>query len=255
MGWGDGGAGRSGCATRVAKPPGPVYVFEELFCRGPTAHRLLAGEGLVMVESGLFHFDREKGRGERARRGDRPRGAGDRAPHPRRGSQDRRRARRHPRRLRRPPPSRKPRSTRPKPSSARRIDRRRRIHPARHVAGIQRRTLIAMAQTRTSNLGPAARPVSVPDDLEDRSLPKANGRVELPLNVRWSGPASRTTSMSAATGPASTSRYCGRERRMTCASTSMPMVCSSSGTSWFSHRRSGRRGRHGSRAAGSPRRC
>jgi hypothetical protein len=55
-------------------------------------------------------------------------------------------------------------------------------------AGIGRRTLIAMAQTRTSNLGPAARPVAVPDDLDDRSLPKASGRVELPLHVRWSGP-------------------------------------------------------------------
>lgn len=46
-----------------------------------------------------------------------------------------------------------------------------------------------MAQTRTSNLGPAARPVAVPHDLDDRSLPKASGRVELPLHVRWSGPA------------------------------------------------------------------
>jgi hypothetical protein len=55
--------------------------------------------------------------------------------------------------------------------------------------GIGRRTLIPMTQTRTSNLGPAARPVAVPDDLDDRSLPKASGRVELPLHVRWSGPA------------------------------------------------------------------
>jgi hypothetical protein len=46
-----------------------------------------------------------------------------------------------------------------------------------------------MAQTRTSNLGPAARPVAVPDDLDDRVLPKASGRVELPLHIRWSGPA------------------------------------------------------------------
>lgn len=46
-----------------------------------------------------------------------------------------------------------------------------------------------MVQTRTSNLGPAARPVAVPDDLDDRSLPKARGRIELPLHVRWSGPA------------------------------------------------------------------
>jgi hypothetical protein len=28
----------------------------------------------------------------------------------------------------------------------------------------------------------------VPDDLDDPSLPKAKGRVELPLHIRWSGP-------------------------------------------------------------------
>lgn len=45
-----------------------------------------------------------------------------------------------------------------------------------------------MATTRTSRLGPAARPVAVPDDLDDASLPKASGEVELPLHIRWSGP-------------------------------------------------------------------
>jgi len=45
-----------------------------------------------------------------------------------------------------------------------------------------------MAQTRTPNLGPAARPVAVPADLDDPSLPKASGRIELPLHIRWSGP-------------------------------------------------------------------
>lgn len=45
-----------------------------------------------------------------------------------------------------------------------------------------------MANTRTRELGPAVRPVAVPDDLEDPSLPKASGRVELPLHIRWSGP-------------------------------------------------------------------
>jgi hypothetical protein len=45
-----------------------------------------------------------------------------------------------------------------------------------------------MAQTRTRQLGPAARPVAVPDDLDDPSLAKASGKVELPLHVRWSGP-------------------------------------------------------------------
>ena len=35
------------------------------------------------------------------------------------------------------------------------------------------------------------RPVSIPDDIDDRSVEKATGVVELPLRVRWSGP-SRT---------------------------------------------------------------
>lgn len=41
---------------------------------------------------------------------------------------------------------------------------------------------------RTRELGPAARPVAVPEDLADASLPKASGSVELPLHIRWSGP-------------------------------------------------------------------
>jgi hypothetical protein len=45
-----------------------------------------------------------------------------------------------------------------------------------------------MAYTRSSELGPAARPVAVPEDLDDSSLPKASGRVELPPHIRWSGP-------------------------------------------------------------------
>jgi hypothetical protein len=45
-----------------------------------------------------------------------------------------------------------------------------------------------MAQTRNYELGPAARPVSVPEDLEDASVVKATGRIELPLHIRWSGP-------------------------------------------------------------------
>ena len=32
------------------------------------------------------------------------------------------------------------------------------------------------------------RPVSIPDDIEDRSLPKATGRVRLPRHVAWSFP-------------------------------------------------------------------
>ncbi len=45
-----------------------------------------------------------------------------------------------------------------------------------------------MAQTRTRRLGPDARPVAIPADFDDRSLPKAVGLVELPFHVRWSGP-------------------------------------------------------------------
>ena len=44
-----------------------------------------------------------------------------------------------------------------------------------------------MATTRSSRLGPEARPVAVPDDVGDPAIAKANGKVELPLHVRWSG--------------------------------------------------------------------
>lgn len=51
------------------------------------------------------------------------------------------------------------------------------------------RTLVlAMANTRTRRLGPAARPVVVPEDLDVPSLPKASGEVELPVHIRWNGP-------------------------------------------------------------------
>ena len=45
-----------------------------------------------------------------------------------------------------------------------------------------------MAQTRSHKLGPAARPVAVTEDLDDPSLTKAAGRIELPFHIRWSGP-------------------------------------------------------------------
>lgn len=45
-----------------------------------------------------------------------------------------------------------------------------------------------MGNVRTPELGPAARPVAVPDDLGAPSLPKATGQVVLPLHIRWSGP-------------------------------------------------------------------
>jgi hypothetical protein len=45
-----------------------------------------------------------------------------------------------------------------------------------------------MVHTRSSVLGPAARPVAVPEDLDDPPIGRASGRVELPLHIRWSGP-------------------------------------------------------------------
>jgi hypothetical protein len=36
-------------------------------------------------------------------------------------------------------------------------------------------------------VGPDARPVAVPDDVDDPRHCKAHGRVELPIHVRWSG--------------------------------------------------------------------
>ena len=45
-----------------------------------------------------------------------------------------------------------------------------------------------MVETRTRGLGPAARPVALPEDLDDASAPKAAGEVELPFHIRWSGP-------------------------------------------------------------------
>ena len=44
-----------------------------------------------------------------------------------------------------------------------------------------------MTRTRSSHLGPAARPVAVPEDVDDPAIDKAHGVVELPLHVRWSG--------------------------------------------------------------------
>src|SRR5262245_18735321 len=46
---------------------------------------------------------------------------------------------------------------------------------------------LAVARVRSLELGPAARPVAVPDDLGS-SMPKASGPIELPLHIRWSGP-------------------------------------------------------------------
>ena len=45
-----------------------------------------------------------------------------------------------------------------------------------------------MARTRTAWLGPASRPVAIPDDIDDGTLLKASGVVELPLHISWSEP-------------------------------------------------------------------
>jgi len=45
-----------------------------------------------------------------------------------------------------------------------------------------------MARTRSLTLGPAARPVAIPEEFDDRGTPKASGIVTLPFNVRWSEP-------------------------------------------------------------------
>lgn len=45
----------------------------------------------------------------------------------------------------------------------------------------------SMAAGRSRSLGPDARPVAVPDDVDDPRHIKASGRVELPIWVRWSG--------------------------------------------------------------------
>lgn len=44
-----------------------------------------------------------------------------------------------------------------------------------------------MTRTRTVGLGPAARPVAVPSDIDEPARAKASGRFELPLHIRWSG--------------------------------------------------------------------
>jgi hypothetical protein len=50
------------------------------------------------------------------------------------------------------------------------------------------RTLLHVTRTRSSELGPAARPVAVPEDVDEPGIRKAEGKVALPLHVRWSGP-------------------------------------------------------------------
>jgi hypothetical protein len=44
-----------------------------------------------------------------------------------------------------------------------------------------------MATSRSSELGPEARPVALPEDDGESWVPEASGRVQLPTHVRWSG--------------------------------------------------------------------
>jgi hypothetical protein len=45
-----------------------------------------------------------------------------------------------------------------------------------------------MARTRTAVLGPSARPVAVPEDIDKVQVPHGHGVVQLPFHIRWSGP-------------------------------------------------------------------
>jgi hypothetical protein len=45
-----------------------------------------------------------------------------------------------------------------------------------------------VVRTRSRELGPEARPVAIPEDIDDPSLPKATGCIRLPVHIRWSEP-------------------------------------------------------------------
>jgi len=47
--------------------------------------------------------------------------------------------------------------------------------------------LVRMSRGRTRTLGPDARPIAVPDDVDAPGQVKAEGVVTLPTHVRWSG--------------------------------------------------------------------
>lgn len=47
------------------------------------------------------------------------------------------------------------------------------------------------ARRRSAVIGPAARPVSIPEDIDESKRSPAVGVVELPDHVRWSGPTRR----------------------------------------------------------------
>ncbi|NNN20847.1 MAG: hypothetical protein HKL80_02430 [Acidimicrobiales bacterium] len=44
-----------------------------------------------------------------------------------------------------------------------------------------------MLIARSETLGPAARPVAIPEDLEYARTVKASGKIELPFHIKWSG--------------------------------------------------------------------
>ena len=47
------------------------------------------------------------------------------------------------------------------------------------------------ARTLSATLGPVTRPVAIPNDIDAPDAAKAQGVIELPLRVRWSGPPRR----------------------------------------------------------------
>lgn len=53
------------------------------------------------------------------------------------------------------------------------------------------RKIDVVTSARSSTLGPDSRPVFIPEDVDDPSVLKAAGLIELPVHVRWSGPPKR----------------------------------------------------------------
>ena len=47
---------------------------------------------------------------------------------------------------------------------------------------------MTMASSRSADLGPASRPVAIPDDFATSVDAKASGVIRLPNRIRWSGP-------------------------------------------------------------------
>ncbi len=52
---------------------------------------------------------------------------------------------------------------------------------------INRSKIYNMLITRSNTLGPAARPVAIPEDFTIATNPKASGKIELPFHINWSG--------------------------------------------------------------------